>query len=282
MKRDEFLQKIKVELKISKSSEYTLRNYLDANTKLLNSLEKDPTEITEDDLKFYISENISEKSATSIILFLSAIKFAYSTILKKDLTSSIKRPKREKRLPTVLTKQEVADLLAAITNSKSKLMISLMYACGMRVSELTSLKIKDFNFGEKTGHIRQAKGKKDRIFNIPEFLTDSLEKQVKNQKEFNQEFLFSGRNNKQMTSRNLQKIVSNSARKAGINKDVHCHTLRHSFATHLLENKIDIRFIQEMLGHANLATTQIYTHVSTEELKKIKSPLDSLTQENGN
>ncbi|HKL23256.1 MAG TPA: tyrosine-type recombinase/integrase, partial [Candidatus Nanoarchaeia archaeon] len=120
------------------------------------------------------------------------------------------------------------------------------------------------------------KGRKDRIFNIPNFLAVKLKKHVEKQKQFNQTYLFPGRNNKQMSSRNLQKIVKNAAEKAMIKKEVHCHTLRHSFATHLLENEIDIRKIQELLGHADLSTTQIYTHVSTEELKKIKSPIDTL------
>jgi integrase/recombinase XerD len=151
-----------------------------------------------------------------------------------------------------------------------------MYAAGMRVSELTNMKVDDLDFKEKVGYIRQGKGKKDRIFNIPNFLVTKLQKHIEKQKQFEQIYLFPGRNGKQMTSRNLQKIVKNAAEKAKIKKKVHCHTLRHSFATHLLENEIDIRKIQELLGHADLSTTQVYTHVSTEELKKIKSPIDTL------
>jgi len=138
-----------------------------------------------------------------------------------------------------------------------------------------NLKIPDLKFDEKIGYVRQAKGKKDRMFNIPEFLLKKLEKQVKMQQEANQEYLFTGPNGR-LTDRNLQKIVKSTAKKAGIDKKVSPHTLRHSFATHLLENGTDIRKIQELLGHADLSTTQIYTHVSTEELKKIKSPLDDL------
>ncbi|MEM3126573.1 MAG: tyrosine-type recombinase/integrase, partial [Candidatus Woesearchaeota archaeon] len=149
------------------------------------------------------------------------------------------------------------------------------YACGFRVSELVNLKVGDLNFNEKTGFVKQGKGRKDRIFNIPIFLLDSLREYAGNKT--NEEYLFTGPKGK-LSSRNLQKIVSNAATKAGIKKDVHCHTLRHSFATHLLEDKIDIRKIQELLGHADLSTTQIYTHISTEELKKIKSPIDSLME----
>jgi len=210
-----------------------------------------------------------------VILFLSALKYAYSNILKKDPTINIKRPKREKRFPTVLTKEEIKKLFEVLDTKKSKLMVSLMYACGMRVSELTNLKIENFDFEERIGHIRQAKGKKDRIFNIPDFLFRDLKRQAEKQNSEKQEYLFTGSKGK-LSSRNLQKIVSRAAQRAGIKKDTHCHTLRHSFATHLLENNVDIRKIQELLGHADLSTTQIYTHISTEELKKIKSPIDTL------
>ena len=150
-----------------------------------------------------------------------------------------------------------------------------MYACGMRVSELINLKINNFDFDEKIGHIKQAKGRKDRIFNIPEFLFTDLKKQVEKQKEINEEYLFTGPKGR-LSSRNLQKIVSSATKRAGIKKDAHCHTLRHSFATHLLENDVDIRIIQELLGHSDISTTQIYSHVSSKMLKKIKSPIDEL------
>jgi|SRR3989344_1265403 len=279
MNNQEFLNKIKVELKISKNSEYTLRNYIRANEDLLNFSNKKPDEINEDDIKLYMSEKLSDKAAMSTILFLSAIKYSYSNILKKDLTIAIKRPKREKRIPSVLTKDEIKTLLDNCDSKKSKLMLSLLYATGMRVSELTNLKISNFQFDENTGIIRQAKGKKDRIFNIPSFLKEELINQVENQKFLKQEHLFSGPKGK-LTERNIQKIVQGLSKRAGIKKQVSCHTLRHSFATHLLENGVDIRMIQELLGHADLSTTQIYSHVSAEQLKKIQSPLDNLMDTN--
>jgi integrase/recombinase XerD len=277
MNKKEFLEKLKVELKISKNSPYTIRNYIDANSRLFMQSDKSPDQINEDDVKSYIAENLSDNAASSIILFLSAIKYAYSNILKRDPTVAIKRPKRERKLPTVLSKDEIKKVMNAAKTKKSKLMVSLMYACGFRVSELVNLKVEDLDFDEKIGHVRQAKGRKDRIFNIPNFLFVKLKKQAEKQKKEEQEFLFSGPKGN-LSSRNIQKIVSNSAKMAGIKKNVHCHTLRHSFATHLLENSVDIRKIQELLGHADLSTTQIYTHLSTEELKKIKSPLDSLME----
>lgn len=277
MIREQFLEKLRVELKISKNSEHTLRNYLHSNILLLDFSKKNPSEVTEDDVKLFISEHLSDKASSSIILFLSAIKYAYSNLLEKDITVKIKRPKREKKIPTVLTKDEIKKLLDSLETKKSRLMISLIYASGMRVSEILNLKIDDLELEEKTGYIRQAKGKKDRIFNIPSFLVGDLKKQIRIQKEFGRELLFTGPKGK-LSSRNIQKIVNNAAKKSGIKKDVHVHTLRHSFATHLLENNVDIRKIQELLGHADLSTTQIYTHISRQELKKIKSPLDELME----
>jgi len=274
MESETFLKKIEVELKISKNSPYTIRNYIKSNEDLLDFTQKSPDQITTDDIKNFMAENLTDKAAMSIILFLAAIKFSYSTILNKDITATIKRPKKEKRIPTTLSKDEIKKLLEELKTEKSKLMTSLMYACGFRVSELVNLKISDLNFPEKIGHVRQAKGNKDRVFNIPEFLVDDLQNLVVLQKNSNEEHLFTGRSGK-LSTRNLQKIISSAAKRAGL-QNVHCHTLRHSFATHLLEDGVDIRKIQELLGHADLSTTQIYTHVSTEELKKIKSPIDTL------
>ncbi len=278
MNKEEFLKKLETELKISKNSEYTIRNYVSSNSHLLDFSKKAPEQIITDDVKLYMAENLTEKSSSSVILFLAAVKYAYSTILNNDVTTSIRRPKKEKKIPAVLTKDEIKKLLESIANCKSKLMVSLLYACGFRVSELVNLKLIDLNFNEKIGHARQAKGKKDRIFNIPEFLIPVLQEQVEKQKSDNQEYLFTGPKGN-LSTRNIQKIVSKATKKAGIEKDVHPHTLRHSFATHLLENGTDIRFIQVLLGHSSLSTTEMYTHISTSQIKKIKSPIDGLMED---
>ncbi|MAH49369.1 hypothetical protein CMI37_26330 [Candidatus Pacearchaeota archaeon] len=277
MKKHEFLKKIEVELKISKNSDYTLRNYLKANSDLLDHTNKNPEQITQDDVKLFISENLTDKSASSTILFLAAIKYAFTSILQKDITTAIKRPKKEKKIPTVLSKDEIKKIFHVLDTKKSKLMVSLMYACGFRVSELTNLSVDDLQFEEKIGHVRQAKGKKDRIFNIPDFLFKDLKKQAEKQKQRGQTYLFTGPKGK-LSSRNLQKIVSSAAKRAQIQKQVHCHTLRHSFATHLLENSVDIRIIQTLLGHASISTTELYTHISREQIKDVKSPIDGLMQ----
>ena len=275
MQKEEFIENLKVELKIAKNSEYTVRNYVRANSDLLNFIKKEPEQVTESDIKLFMAEKLSDKVPTSVILSLAAMRYAFSTILKTDPTAGIKRPKREKKLPSVLTKDEVKSLINCLDAKKSKLMVSLMYASGLRVSELVNLKVNDLAFDEGIGHVRQGKGKKDRTFNLPVSILPALKEQADQQRQCSKEYFFSGPKGK-LSSRNLQKIVTRAARKAGINKDVHCHTLRHSYATHLLEAGTDIRMIQELLGHSSISTTELYTHVSTEQLKKVKSPLDSL------
>jgi site-specific recombinase XerD len=241
----------------------------------LDFAKKQPEEVTEDDIKMLIAEKFFNHSSSSIILFLSAIKYAYFNLLKKDITSGIKRPRKENRMPAVLTKEEVRKIINFLENKKSKLMISLIYACGLRVSELVNLKVEELDFEEEIGYVRQGKGRKDRIFNIPKPLFKKLKNQVELQKQNKEKHLFTGPKGK-LSTRNLQKIVNKAAKNAKIDKDVHCHTLRHSFATHLLENGTDIRYIQELLGHANLSTTERYAHVSSEKLKKIRSPIEGL------
>ncbi|MEI7718612.1 MAG: site-specific tyrosine recombinase/integron integrase [archaeon] len=277
MNTEDFLKKLEIELKISKNSQYTIRNYLDANKQLFEQLHKQPEEIEVDDVKQFMAEKLTEKSSSSIILFLAAIKYAYTNILKKDVTLGIKRPKKEKRIPTVMTKEEVKRLINSIYSDKSRLMVSMLYACGFRISELINLNIADLNFLEKTGMVKQAKGKKDRVFNIPEFLVADLNKQIESQKKLNHELLFSNEETgKKLSASNIEKIVRKAVKRAGIQKDVHCHTLRHSFATHLLENGVDLRSIQTLLGHSSISTTELYTHISTQQIKSIKSPIDSL------
>ncbi len=272
---DDFLKKLQVELKISKNSDHTIRNYLRANQELLDFTNKYPEKITKDDVKLYMAEKLTEKSSTTIMVFLSALRYAYSNVLNKDITAGIKRPKRERKLPAVLTKIEIQRLIEAIPTKKSKLMVIMIYLCGFRVSELTNLKTENLNFEEMIGFVRQAKGRKDRVFNIPQKLLKKLQKQVEVQKANNQEYLFSGLNGS-LSTRNIQKIVQKAVKKAGIEKDVHPHTLRHSFATHLLEGGVNIRHIQVLLGHASISTTELYTHISKEQIKAVKSPIDQL------
>ncbi|MEM0465113.1 MAG: tyrosine-type recombinase/integrase [Candidatus Pacearchaeota archaeon] len=272
MEKEDFLKRISTEMKIAKLSPYTIRNYLINNKNLLEYSKKSPEEITEIDIKNYIADKMSDKSSVSNILFLSSIKFAYMTIFGKDPTDKIKRPKNEKKIPNVLTKEEIIKLFNSAKSKKSKLMLKILYSSGLRVSELVNLKPQDLNLEENMGWVRCGKGKKDRIFFISKKLSNQLKKYLKKRESW--KYLFS--KNKPLTTRNVQKIVSKLAKRSGINKKVTPHTLRHSFATHLLDSGVDIRKIQTLLGHSSISTTQIYTHISSEQLKSIKNPLDNL------
>lgn len=270
MKKEEFLIKLKKELETLKNSRYTTENYLKANKELLDFFKKSPLDITKEDVEKFVKEKISNRAPSSIVVFLSGIKFASSNLLNKDLTLGIKRPKKEKKIPIILTKEEVKKLIEVFDSEKSRLMVSLIYGCGFKVSEFVNLKVSDFDLNEKRGFV----GKNKRLFNIPIILLDDLKQQIEKQKEKNQEYLFTGSNGK-LTDRNIQKIVRNGAKRAGIEKPVHVHTLRHSFATHLLDNGAEIREVQLILGHSSVTTTEIYNQISRNEIN-IYSPLDKI------
>jgi len=177
-------------------------------------------------------------------------------------------PKRRKRLPIVLSKTEINKLINSIYNIKHRLVISLLYSAGLRVSELINLKNSDINFVDNTIHIKNAKGGKDRLT----ILSKKVKSLLKNYKTGNI-YVFESRN-KKYSSRSISEVITVASLKAKINKNVTPHTLRHSFATHLLENGADIRHIQRLLGHSRLETTSIYTYVAKKDFLKIKSPLD--------
>ena len=150
-------------------------------------------------------------------------------------------------------------------------MIALAYGAGLRVSEVVNMRLKDINIAELTIHIKQAKGQKDRISILSEKLVNDLEQLIatKNQNAY----VFESERGGKLTTRTAQKIFENALAKSGIKKNANFHSLRHSFATHLLENGVDVRYVQELLGHQNIRTTQVYTHVTNPKLKNIKSPL---------
>ena len=269
------LSKLENELKIRGLSKNTISTYLFYNRKFLEFIEKKPEDVGEDDIKAYLGHLRSDKerSNRTLALVIAALEFFYVSVLGKKF--EIKRPKVPKSIPTVLSKDEIKRIIDGTKNNKHRLIIELLYSSGLRLSECINLKITDLELEEKIGWVRKGKGAKDRFFILSEKLIDSLKKYLaaEGRKE---SYLFLGYGGGQLSKRAVQKLVKVAAKRAGVNKEVKVHTLRHSFATHLLEAGIDIRKIQELLGHADLSTTQIYTKVSAEELKKVQSPLDSL------
>ena len=223
MNKEEFLHRLETEIKIAKLSPYTIRNYIDFNKKLLEHSKKSPEQIEQQDIKYFLAEKMSERASSSNIVFLAAIKFAYTNLLGKDPTSGVKRPKSEKKIPAVLTKEEVIKLIEASSTKKSKLIIQTLYSSGLRVSELVSLKPGGLDLNENTGWVRGGKGKKDRMIILAKKLSNKLKKYLEKRKDW--KYVFS--KEKPLTTRNIQKILQKTTIKAGINKQVHPHTLRH-------------------------------------------------------
>ncbi|MFV0541481.1 MAG: tyrosine-type recombinase/integrase [Aestuariibaculum sp.] len=186
----------------------------------------------------------------------------------------LQRPKKEKKLPTVLSTDEVKRLIEATRNLKHKALLSLIYSAGLRIGEALSLKVCDIDSKRMLIFIKNAKGKKDRYTLLSASFLVLLRRYYVAYRPKN--YLFEGQVSEQYSAASAQRILKKSASKAGIKKHITLHTLRHSFATHLLENGTDIRFIQELLGHGSPKTTMIYTHVSEMSIKKIKNPFDNL------
>ena len=203
---------------------------------------------------------------------ISGIKkyLEYQKINVEEL--QITRPQKERKLPVVLTIDEVKKLLNAITNLKHKTLLTLLYSAGLRIGEAINLKLVDVDFDRNLIHIKSAKGKKDRYTLLSTNFAILLKDYVSIYKPNN--YLFTGQQSNQYSATSSRKILKNNLAKTDIKKSITLHSLRHSFATHLLENGTDIRYIQELLGHSNPKTTMIYTHVSTRSLKNIKNPFD--------
>ena len=221
--------------------------------------------------EFLLDKHKRKQSPQTINLALNSVKFLYAEVLKDPQKIDLKFAKRNKKLPIVLSRTEVKKIIQATDNAKYKLMISLGYACGLRVSEVVNLKIADLDIDELVVHIKGAKGKKDRISVLPEKLQNDLQNVIAGKNADN--FVFGSNRGGKLTTTSLQKMFRKSLAKTKINKPATLHSLRHSFATHLLENGTDVRYVQELLGHSNIRTTQIYTQVTNPKLKNIKSPL---------
>lgn len=235
-------------------------------------------EIENEDIVFFNNQYILANSYSSSYQnqMISAIRLFYSRIERRKLIlEEIERPRKEHKLPNVLSKEEIKSILESLTNVKHRTMLSLIYACGLRRGEILNLKVKDIDSKRGVLNILNSKGKKDRIIPISEKLINMLREYYKLYRP--KEWLFEGqKEGMKYSEKSLQSVLKKALEKARISKPVTLHWLRHSYATHLLESGTDLRFIQELLGHKSSKTTEIYTHVSTKSLQKIKSPFDEL------
>ncbi|MBT4334601.1 tyrosine-type recombinase/integrase [archaeon] len=234
--------------------------------------DKDPRQITKKDVREFLDDLIEkDKPGNTINVYNNSLKFFFEECLGKRMKLNIKYSKKPRRLPTVLTQQEIKLLINSIENEKHKLMIQLLYSSGMRVSELTNLKVQDIE--GNYGWVREGKGMKDRPFILADKISNKIKDICNNKK--SEEYIFQSYKGK-MSTRTIQVIIKKATKKARITKNVHPHTLRHSFATHLIENGYAVSEVQSLLGHASLDTTMIYVHLARPNLINVKSPLDEL------
>ena len=226
--------------------------------------------------KFIGEEFVSNNySSSSIRQLVGAIKKFYLKRLNVTLDiDKLETPRKDFKLPKVLSKEEVASLIIQIKNLKHRMAVALQYGCGLRVGELLQLKVSDFDFNRHTLIVRQGKGRKDRRIPISEGISNLIGQYIAAYSP--QYYFIEGQGGKTYSQSSINHILQRAGEGAGIKERVHSHMLRHSYATHLLEQGTDLRYVQELLGHKSSKTTEIYTHVSMRMLGNIKSPFDSL------
>jgi site-specific recombinase XerD len=261
----------------------TIRTYTNEFTQFLQTIKEKPvTEFTTERIKDYM-QYCSEKlklSENTLHSKINALKFYYEQVLRREkFFWEIPRPKKPLLLPKLLNETEISKLFNALTNKKHKAMLFTAYSAGLRVSEIVNLEIANIDSKRMQIFIERAKGKKDRYVNLSPLLLDILRKYLIEYQPRPVKYLFESEQTKEAyPTRTVQQIFYNAKNKAGIKKEVGIHSLRHSFATHLLDKGTDIKYIKELLGHFNIKTTERYLHVSKKQLVNIVSPFDDLWQ----
>jgi integrase/recombinase XerD len=271
-------QRMIEDMKLRNYAPLTIKVYVERVATFAKHFAKSPERLEAADVRAYLLFLVQEKHASWSYYdqALAALRFLYRTTLgKKWVLDDLASPKKQKRLPVVLSPDEVAQFFAAVTSLKHRAILMTAYAAGLRVSEVVSLRVDDIDSRRMVIRIRQAKGRKDRYVMLSPRLLAILREYWKAARPT--QFLFPGNVPDQpITPRTVQKACRDAQEAAGLAKHVRVHTLRHSFATHLLEAGTNIRIIQILLGHRSLRTTAVYTHVSTAALEATQSPLDRL------
>jgi site-specific recombinase XerD len=273
----QLIEKLEAELRSRKYSVQTRRAYIYYNRLICRTLQKTPEEIRPDDVTKFLAlmEKDNKYSASALNLAISAIKFFFKFILKKDDIAEKHRPRHDGRLPMILSKEEISRILSLEKNPKHRLLLMLVYSSGLRVSEVVTLRKEHIDLSRKVIFIRLGKGRKDRSTLLSEKAAQYI---VEYYKYFNiEKWIFPGNpSSNHLSIRSAQQIFDKAVRRAEISKEISIHNLRHTFATHLLESGTDIRYIQTLLGHSSLRTTERYTHVARRNVLNIKSPLDTI------
>lgn len=258
-------------------SNKTSQAYCYCARRFMDWVKKEPRRITRKDIQEFTDLLIERNmSGSTINVYVNALKFLISDILSKRILLRIKYSKIPRTLPVVLSQDEMKRLINSIENEKQRLMIALMYSSGLRLSELVHLKVKDLELERNFGWVRNGKGGKDRLFIIARGLNMNLRRHILDNKLTYDSWLFNGRKGRHIHQRTIQEIVKNAAKKANIEKNIHAHTLRHSFATHLIENGYDLMEIQALLGHSSPKTTMVYVHAASPRMISVESPYDKI------
>jgi site-specific recombinase XerD len=269
-------EQLETELHARKYSPRTISSYLHYNRAFCGFVSRTPEEITTGDVNRYIAylDRTFKFSASTMNMAISALKFFYYRVMKNDKVKEPHRPRSDKKLPIVLSREEIERLLNIESNLKHRLLLMIAYSSGLRVSEVVALKPSDVDLSRSVLYIRSAKGRKDRFVMLSSRVKKYLGELNLCPREL--AWLFPGvRPGSHLTIRSAQHVFERARVKAGIEKPVSIHSLRHAFATHLLENGADIRFIQSLLGHSSIRTTERYTHVARRNALCIPSPLDT-------
>ncbi len=273
---EEFIERIVREMRIRFYQSRSIKSYRNAVRRFLEWIDAPPAEATREDVCAYLEHLVDEGLGSAAVgVELAAIRTCFDKLSGTAITAGMMTPRRPKRLPTILTTEEIVRLLDAAPRRRDKMLLGLMYATGVRVSEVVRLKVGDIDLARRVLMVREGKGRKDRQVMVPEFLEPLLRRRVLGAP--TRYFLFPGSSEgRHLSSRAAQRTMEHVVRLSGIAKHATCHTLRHCFATHLLEGGTDVRYIQRLLGHVKIETTTIYTHVAVLEERRIESPLDAL------
>ncbi|OJW74814.1 MAG: recombinase XerD [Spirosoma sp. 48-14] len=267
-----------LKMKELRYSQQTLKNYVSLFEEFINYYPTDDIDQIDDRkiIAFCQYLVIDRKvSASHQNQAINAIKFYYEKVLGgKRKLYTLQRPPKERQLPTVLSSDEITRIFAQVKNLKHRAVLMLIYSSGLRISEAINLQIKDIDSSRMQIRIEQSKGKKDRYTLLSQKMLILLREYYRQYKPIH--YLFEGQDSPTYSTKSIQLVLKRACEQAGIKKHVTVHTLRHSFATHLLENGTDLRYIQLLLGHESSKTTEIYTHLTTKGFDQIKSPLDNL------
>ena len=256
-------------------SKKTIKTYTCCINKFFRICRKKPNYVLKTDIESYILRLIkSGKASSTVHVHTMAIRFFFEQILRRRLTLRIPNIKIKNKLPEFLSQEEMSRLISVINNSKHKLIVMFTYGSGFRVSEVINLRVRDLDLEAGYGWIRHGKGGKDRMFIIPKKLIGNLQKMVSNLQ--SDDFVFRSYGKKRISDSSVRMLIKRACKLAGIEKKISPHSLRHSFATHLLENGYSLLEVRDLLGHSNIETTMVYTHLARPKLMDVRSPFDTL------